>query len=214
MYNCIRENWRIFKKYFWDPGNLTNKEVQARDRYYINEWLINSKFINLTSKQYSALSLEIWALFVKIFFEKDNIYDELTPSKFAERTIMNPLFIEDQSVKQVLILSRNITKSQEESKLRFIKKYFNHPKISYLNVEQGQSKADVLIKNNLSFDVFVDDELPNIRDMAEKFKDNLEKKEFIIPEYGYNKVLPKELRFLIEAKGGSVTFYDPFSKEK
>ena len=127
---------------------------------------------------------------------------------------MNPLFIDDQTVKQVIILSRNVSKNQEKSKMEFIKKYFNHPKISYINVERGQSKADVLKSNNLSFDVFVDDELPNIRDMAEKFRDNLDKKEFIIPRYGYNEIMPKELKFLIDAKGGSVTYYEPFTNEK
>lgn len=170
--------------------------------------------LNYLLGQYSSLSLEIWTLFVGIFFERKDIYDESYPSKFAQKTLMNPLFIDDKSVKQVIILSRNISKNQEESKKRFIEKYFNHPKISYYNVERGQSKADVLKEKNLSFDVFIDDEIPNIRDMAEKNKDNLEKKEFIIPKYGYNKNLPKELKFLIETRGGSVTYYEPFSKEK
>lgn len=212
MYNCIRENWRIFKKYFWDPGDLTKEEVQERELYYVNEWLIHKKYMDLTSEQYSALSLEIWALFVKIFFNRDDIYDDSVPSKFAERTLMNPLFIEDAGVKQVIILSRNISDGQKKSKVEFINKYFNHPKISYINVDRGQSKADVLKEHNLGFDVFIDDELPNIRDMAEKFRDNLEKREFIIPRYGYNKTMPKELKFLIEAKGGSVTYYEPFKK--
>ena len=66
----------------------------------------------------------------------------------------------------------------------------------------------------MSFDVFIDDEIPNIRDMAEKFRDNLDKKEFIIPRYGYNENMPKELKFLIEAKGGMVTYYEPFTQEK
>ena len=67
MYNCIRENWRIFKKYFWDPGDLTKEEVQERELYYVNEWLIHKKYMDLTSEQFlqavrRAPGRESWAL--------------------------------------------------------------------------------------------------------------------------------------------------------
>ena len=35
MYNSIRENWRIFKKYFWDPGELTNEDLKKIEGFEI-----------------------------------------------------------------------------------------------------------------------------------------------------------------------------------
>lgn len=212
MYSNIRENWRLYKEYFWDPGELTNEEIQSRQFYYMNEWLIHKKYIDLEPGQYSTICLKTWELFVKTFFCRNDIYDDLKPTEFARKTLMNPLFIDSNIVSKVYILSRNITLSQSDSKKRFIEKYFNHPKISYINVTTNESKADVLIKNNIDFDVFIDDELKNIRDVVEKFKGNIKGKEFIIPHYGYNDDL-KEIRNLIEEQQGSVNYYEPFEKE-
>lgn len=210
MYQNIRENWRIYKKYFWDPGELTTKEVQERRLFHMNEWLIHKKFSNLSSEEYSGVSLKIWETFIKTFFNKPGIYDNSEPTKFAKRTIMNPAFIESPNVSEVIILSRNVTEIQNKSKMQFISKYFNHPKIKTITVKKHESKAEALIENNINFNVFVDDELPNIRDVAETFRDNLNGKNFIIPRYGYNENIPKELKFLIEDKGGTVTYYNPF----
>ena len=213
MYSNIRENWRIYKKYFWDPGELTLEQIQERKFFYMNEWLINKKFIELTSEEYAALQLKIRSqLFIETMFSQPNIYDNSEPTEFARKTLQNPLFLDSPNVSEVIILSRNVTEAQGESKQRFIAKYFNHPKIRTLMVKRKESKADALINNNINFNVFVDDELPNIRDVATKFRENLAGKEFIIPEYGYNREMPKELRFLIEENGGTITYYEPFKK--
>ena len=210
VYKNVKSNWRLYKKYFWDPGCLTNHEIQQRNYFYVNEWLIQEKYKNLTSKQYSALQLKIWHLLVKTCFKQD-CYKCIEPTPFAKRTLMNPLFINDSKVEKIYIISRNICKEQEDSKRAFIERYFSHPKIEYISVEQHQSKADALKARNIEWDVFIDDEIPNIRDVAEKNED-LSKREFIIPEYGYNRTFPPELKFLIETRGGSVTYFDPFKE--
>lgn len=211
MYKNIRENWRLYKRYFWDPGELTNEEIQNRHFYTANEWLIHKKYKNLTSEEYSALSLEIWELFLKTFFSKPDIYDDATLTQFAKKTLLNTMFIDSPLVEKVYILSRSLTPEQTESKERFINKYFNNPKISFINVEGRKSKGDILKENKIDFNVFVDDELSNIRDVAEKFHDSLDRKEFIIPKFGYNQNMPKDLRLLIEGNGGIITYYEPFT---
>lgn len=210
MFHEVKSDWRHFKKYFVDTGCLTNKEIQSRKFFYMNEWLIHPKYTELTSEEYSALQLKIWRDLCKYCFTKD-IYRRADPTPFAKRTLMNPLFIESPNVTKVYIISRNVTDEQTKSKEDFIKRYFSHPKIEYISVPQNESKGQVLLEKNINWDVFIDDELPNIRDVAEKFKD-LTKKEFIIPEYGYNK-MPQDLRFLIEARGGIITYFDPFKTE-
>lgn len=181
----------------------------SRKIYNMNEWLINPEFAKMQPGEYSALQLKIFGLFVKNFFSTD-IYEDMIPNEFAKRTIMNPLYIESNNISKVVILSRNITDTQRESKERFIKRYFTNPKIEVVSVPASGKKGDFLKEMEIPFDMFIDDELQNIRNVAEVFK-SLAGKEFLIPEYGYNKMLP-DVQALIEEKGGVFTYYNPFKK--
>lgn len=178
-----------------------------RPIYKLNEWLILAKYKNLTSEEYSALQLKIFGKFLKTFFTKD-IYSKLEPNEFAKKTLMNSVYINSPTISKVYILSKSLTPQQEESKKKFIKKYFNHNKIEFIHVPINGKKGEILKEYEIDFDLVVDDEIPNIRNIAEEFKD-LTKKEFLIPEYGYNK-MPIELKALIEEKGGIITYYNPF----
>ena len=207
MYNNIRLNWRDYSRYFFDAGLLTNGVLMQRPIYKLNEWLILAKYKNLTSEEYSALQLKIFGKFLKTFFTKD-IYSKLEPNEFAKKTLMNSVYINSPTISKVYILSKSLTPQQEESKKKFIKKYFNHNKIEFIHVPINGKKGEILKEYEIDFDLVVDDEIPNIRNIAEEFKD-LTKKEFLIPEYGYNK-MPIELKALIEEKGGIITYYNPF----
>ena len=209
LFKSVKENWRLFSKWFWDPGELTLEEVQSRNFFNINEWLIKKKFENYTSKQYAALQIEISEFIKETYFDK-NPYSYLEPNNFAKETLQNPLYIDSKNIEKVIILSRNMSDSQDKNKKEFIEKYFNNPKIEYSSISRFEKKGEFMKKNGISFDVIIDDEIPNIRNIAETFMD-LNKKEFIIPSYGYNN-MPKELRFLIEEHGGSITYYNQFKK--
>ena len=209
MFKHIRMNWRQYSRYFYDPGDLTNEELMNRKVYSLNEWLIDKKYMDYTSEQYSALQVRIFSELINSFFTTD-MYRDAVPTEFAKRTIMNPVYMESNTIDRVYILSRNVTDAQSESKEKFIKKYFSSPKVQYIPVTRKGSKGETLRKLGIDFNLFVDDEIPNIRNIMENFQ-QLEKKEFLIPQYGYNK-MPPELRILIEEKGGIITYYDPFKK--
>lgn len=206
----IRQHWSKYSKYFRDLGELTHKEIYERKFFNLNEWLIKDDFIKLTSKEYSAIQIVIMNELKNDFFNSD-IYSFCTPSLFAVKTLMNKKYMDNENLDKVYILSRNITDAQKESKLKFISKYFNHPKIEYINVDKRENKGKVLKDNKIQWNILVDDEIPNIRDIVEEYKDDLEGKEFLIPEYGYNKI-PEELKIIIDVKGSSINYYDPFEK--
>jgi len=203
VYHNIRAHWRVFNKYFWNPGSIGINEIYSRKMFNVNEWLIANKFINLTSAQYSSIQLEIMKL-VKEYCFKYDIYSDIELTDFAKTTVLNPMFLDNPVVKRVYIISRSITDEQAKSKEEFINRYFSHPKFTYIPVGEHESKYEAIKKLNISFDVFIDDEIPNIRDVAEHIHD-LTGKEFIIPKYGYNK-MPQELKFLIESRGGSISY--------
>jgi len=205
MYSYIRSNWRKYSRWFSDLGELTPEEIQARRFFNMTEWLIQKKYTALTSKQYTTLARLIFSDMEKHFFTTD-IYHGSVPTKFADSTVRNQAFIESSNVEKVIIISRNITDEQEESKRRFLKKYFDHPKIEYLMVGRDEKKSDALRRYGISsVQCFIDDELVNVNDIATSF--DLHEAEIIMPRYGYNQVDPA-LDLLIRGKGGSLTYYD------
>ena len=209
LYHNIRKNWRIYSRWFVDLGELSDKEIMDRKFYSMIEWMVKKKFINLTSKEYSALILEVREMFNQTFFNKDP-YEGMEPTEFAKKTLLNPLYIESDNIKHVYIVSRNVSEMQDISKRRFIEEHFTNPKISYISVERLQKKSDIIKENNINFNMFIDDELPNIRDIVENISD-IERKEFVIPKYGYN-VMQEDLEVIIEAAGAVVNYYDPFKE--
>jgi hypothetical protein len=211
MYNNIRDNWRKYHQWFVDLGPLTEKEVQSRKYFIMNDWLIQKKYIDETPESYTATQVRI-NYEIKNDFFNTAIYDDLKPTRFAERTLLNPLFIDSNNIKKVYILSRCVSEAQRKSKENFVKKYFNHPKIEYINVGANENKGQALMNRNINWNLFIDDELPNIRNVAEVFHNKLRGKEFLIPKFGYN-VMPEDLRLIIEGNGGIITYYDPYKED-
>ena len=92
------------------------EQIQQRKFFTLNEWLTKPEFKELPENQYSALQVEIFSKFVETFFSKTNIYDNSEPTNFAKKTLMNPAFIQNNLVKAVYLLTKNITPEQQKSK--------------------------------------------------------------------------------------------------
>ena len=208
-FSLIRSNWRVFNRWFVDSGPLSEEEIYARKAFSFNDFLLKKEFINLTPKEYTALHLLIDAELGKRVFN-GTLYDDLEPTKLARKTLMNEMYIGSSNIKKVYILSRNMTEAQHQSKLRFIKKYFSNEKIEYIDVKYNENKADVIKHNKVDWNLVIDDELKNIRDIVEA-EENMTRKEILIPQYGYNK-MDITLKMLINGKGGIYTYYDPFKE--
>jgi len=200
MYKKIRLNWAKFFPYFKDLGPLTDTEILDRPEFFITEWLIQDRFKdNVVVKRAAGNILS------KLCFTKD-IYDHLEPTTLARNTLLNPEFINNGAVKKCIILSKYPTSRPEmlEGKKKTIQRLFEHEKIEFVPVRIDESKADTLKKMGIDWAIFIDDDIRNIRDFAEKF--DLSRREFLIPELGYNK-MPPELALLIKEKGGTISYY-------
>lgn len=206
-FGLIRSNWRIFSRWFVDSGPLTEGEIYGRKAFSFVDFLLKKEFIQLSKKEYTILLLMINAEMSRHVFT-DTFYDDLEPTRFAQKTLMNDMYINNSTIRKVYILSRNMTPGQGKSKERFIKRYFSNEKIEYIEIGPNQNKADAIKDRGIDWNLFVDDELKNIRNVVEA-EGNLERKEILIPEYGYNK-MDISLKMLINGKGGIYTYYDPF----
>jgi hypothetical protein len=199
MYSFIRQNWREYSFWLEDRGPLTPKQIFERDNFYLNCWLLNDK-TRKSERQQKILNQKL----ISEFFQTD-IYKDLSPTAFAQKTLMNKVFMDHVRVEKVYILTRSMTDEMTKSKQAFIKKWFNHPKIELLIVEPKEKKSDVLKKHKINWNLFVDDELTNIADFVKAF--DIKGKEFLIPSTGYNK-LSLILDVVIREKGGIITYFD------
>lgn len=116
LYRNVRENWRIYSRWFKDVGELTEKEIQNRKYFKFIEWLIRDEYSNIAPTKFSAIILEIEKLFNRTFFTKKP-YRFMEPTLFAERTLQNPLYIDSDNIRHIYIVSRNISDEQRDSRV-------------------------------------------------------------------------------------------------
>ena len=211
MYKRIRKNWKKYNTWFVDLGPLTSEQVNSRFLYNISEWLIKKEYGEDKEKYIKTMNMIFDEICKDVF--NDSLYDYLEPTDFAKRTLLNPNYIDNSAISKVYILSRSVTKGQLESKERFINKFFNHPKISFIHVGRGENKGEVLKKNNINWDLFVDDELKNIFNVYNVYKDTIKDKNFLIPSLGYNSIFPKEIKYEIVSLGATVNYYEPYKNK-
>lgn len=209
MYKYTMLNWDVFSEFFYDPKVNENKDLMSRKLFRINEWLILDKYKNYTPEQYSALQLRIMEIYKNTFFIED-IYSKAKTTKLAKSTLLNPVYVNSPSIEKIIILSRNVTQEQDNSKKKFIETYFNHPKIEYVSISGKTTKAEYIKKNLKNFNLLVDDELSNITEIIDSLDEEDNKKEFLIPAFGYNTAAATLLKAAAESKGCTLNYYDPF----
>jgi len=204
QYQHIRNNWVRYSPWLKNLGPMTPQQVINRPIFFINEWMMRDEFKSPEEKKKAMDAVK--GMLFNSFFNQD-IYALLRPTKFAQGTIMNKSFIDHKRVNKIYILTRCTGPEMEVYKKKFLDKYFSHPKVEMLCVKMDERKSDVLKKNGINWNIFVDDEIHNIIDFAENF--DLQGKEFLIPKTGYNS-MPLILDILIKEKGG---VYNYFPKE-
>jgi len=200
-YSFIRMNWTYFSMYFRDLGMLTKKQIMNRPLFYTDKWLLKDEF---QGDEHKKLHKDIRTFIIKKYFSTD-LYATMTPTEFARKTIMNPSFIDHNRVNKVIILTKTINDKMTDSKMKFINKWFNHPKVETVIVKTNEKKSDILKKHGIDWNLFVDDDLTNIIDFVQNY--DIKGKEFLIPRTGYNK-MPLALDLLIKEKGGVYNYFD------
>lgn len=204
MYRLIRMHWYKYNRWFKDLGPLTDDQVESRKEFKLTNWLLKDDIKNWSKKRLKHAKNLLWKYMEQDVFSV-NFYDYLEPTEFAKRTLMNKSFMDHVRVNKVYILSGCVNEEMVENKRKFIRKWFPHSKIEFLPVLYGQKKSDVVKEKNISWNIFIDDEIKNIRDFIENL--NIEGKEFLIPYFGYND-MPPILDLLIREKGAVFNYYE------
>jgi hypothetical protein len=159
----------------------TTEDVYNRKAWGLIEWL---------KKDDVELPKEIEELTLAVLGRPD-FYSYCKPTKFAYSLRE---FLEHKLCKELIIITRNVSEGQNDSKIAWLKNFFgeklsNSPKLKYLAVDDDESKAQAIRENNVIWDSFIDDELRNVTDMVlhtQGFGN-----EILIPTYGYNQPTPE-----------------------
>ena len=174
--------------------------------FELNSFLLKKEFVMASDENFEATIKFLREKEKKDFFT-EYLYDNEEPLELAKNTLMNPHFMNNDRVGKVYILSRSITEGQKKSKEKFIEKYFKHPKIELIHVEQKENKFNVVSERNIKWDILFDDELHNINHFVQG-EESLEGKTFYIPKFGYN-IMPPGYDTYIYSKQGCIKYYDP-----
>ena len=136
-----------------------------------------------------------------------DIYESNEPTQLARGSLGNPLYVNSKDIKKIYIMIDD-NKIQKDRQIKYIKGAFLDPdsKISVLERKKGEKDYDLLKRLGIDWTLYVTDDYPNMKDMAERTA--LAGKEIMFPKLGYQSIEPK-VAILIDAKEGTLTVYDP-----
>jgi len=162
-------------------------EVLMRDKYYLNEWLKTKSFDELPERKKELVIRKM----LELYYNDKTFYDDLAPTTFGSAlsiTLYNTIFM-----KKLIILTHSFPQNVE-SKNNFLMKYFTDKSVEIVNLDMNTSKNKWLEENLPAWDIFIDDNLDIIKEVAKENK----KKKFIMPAVGYSKLTDEDVIFFIE----------------
>ena len=161
-----------------------------RDSYYIEKWL------EISDPEAIQACRDV--------FDKDpDYYQDLNPTNFAQEL---RLALSSGKI-TVTVISHCVNTASVDSKSKWLKNFFGELPYKFYPVDLNTSKGDVVIANNISYNVFIDDMVKNIIDVATKTGNN--DREFLLPRLGYNQMEINEKLVdnpILEGKGKFMVF--------
>lgn len=206
IYECIRCNWKKYRKYLEDLGPLTRQEIFKRKQFDMFDWLVKEKYDDDIGEKKDEAKKQVMKWLKQDFFNTD-YYSSLYPTELAIKTLMNKTFMSSNRIQKVFILTRYFEDCPEmlESKKKFIERYFKNEKVVFIPIKSFEIKANVLKNKGITWQLLIDDEPTNILDFIMYYPEKGH--EYLVPEYGYSK-LGATVENIIIAQGGSINYYN------
>ena len=199
LYNTMLKNISSFSYYMKEPTKLmTAQEFNNRNERNVLKYVARDKLNNVDI-------LRLHMIAKKKFFET-NYCNSLLPNNFILK-LLNKNFLNSKNVEKAYVLIYYSTEESKNTKVKFINKYFKHNKLELIFINL-KDKTKELIKtlSAIEWKLLITENTNTIKLVSEDKSFNIEKKEFLLKETGYNEI-PLALRKLIELKDCSLTFY-------
>ena len=204
-YRLIRKRWSRFNRWFIDFGPLNKKDVYSREYENIYDWLLKPILRTLDKETTIEVINSVETDLAR--HVNNNIYDSVTVTNIAKKTVFNPAYIESGIIETIYILYDYNNLTEKTQKEKAIHTLFKNNKITDIGYPSDRKLSDVFKEKNISWNLFITDSVEDIQDVAENCI--RERKEFLLPKYKYVR-LPEKVKKLIEYDYGSVNYYDPF----
>lgn len=166
-------------------GQLPTMSSLWRNEYYFNKWL------DVTDSTHVENLLAC-------YFDDETFYDDLVPSPFFNSLERMAHLLSEVHV--ITSCSTDLKAPVERSKSKFLANLLQNFELEYgikVNVHmlpKGVSKGEFIRDNKIHFNLFVDDHVSNLIDVVKHTeRDNYE---IMMPSYGYNQSLFRELKAL------------------
>lgn len=215
VFEHIHDNRDRYMPYI-DPDlrGLTRSDARSinkiREHHDLRVFLMADQFRSMPAESIHDIVEDMRMMPADREMWEGNIYAGLTPTSLG-RMAMEDSFIDRDDIASVTILTFSSGEKLNEAKARFVRMYFDHPKIRLIPVmgfgARRVRKSDAAKDMGIHWDAFVDDMVYNIEDFAENFG-NIYGRRFFMPDFSYNSV-PEELLRKIESRGASLARYVP-----
>lgn len=200
----IHKNGEFFGKYFDLMPNFDYKKalhealVLRRKEFHINKAFRKENLPELSKEEEDELFKRFFDL-----YDNDKFYKYVTPTKLA---LTLAELCETNYISKLYVVSRT-TDNTLKGKKEFLDKLFRNSKGKYefIPVGMNENKSDVI--NRLGrVDVYMDDELKNVKDVIINCDSNMEM-DIYIPKLGYNKP-NEELADICKDRNKNIIYYE------
>jgi len=119
----------------------------------------------------------------------EDLYKFVTPTKFG---IGLKKFSESKYCKEIHVISACQNESQIPHKIEWLHKFFGkNNKVRFYPVPDEAKKSETIKEHNIEFNVYAEDRIKHIIDIATAFPKQSFGCEILIPSYGYNQPTPE-----------------------
>ena len=192
-------NFDYYNKYFRLAEDfdidLHEERILSRPVFRVDDWLVRPDIYD--NFEESEIQEMLEKLNNEVIFHP-NLYDMLKPTQIANSIAQ---MTRTSMVDKVSVVTRT-SDNNLESKERFLKKLFkgSMKKVDIYYVEPDEKKSDVVSMLGEDIAIIYEDEIKNIEDIVYTC-DNVKDLQIMIPSFGYNVNIERELYDECERKG-------------
>lgn len=138
------------------------------------------------------------------YFKKEKVFNNfLQETKLSEKIRTGTNFLTSSVIKNIVILYNSKNEEQERIYQNILKDYYKDSKFVFINM---YNKDILTYLKTTSWNLLITDLKDLVVSCAECKELNLERKEFLMPDYNYTK-LEEKTKVLIDERGGVLNYY-------
>lgn len=138
------------------------------------------------------------------YFKKEKVFNNfLQETKLSEKIRTGTNFLTSSVIKNIVILYNAKNEEQERIYQNILKNYYKDSKFVFINM---YNKDILTYLKTTSWNLLITDLKDLVVSCTECKELNLERKEFLMPDYNYTK-LEEKTKVLIDERGGVLNYY-------